>query len=101
MISLIGLPAELSRVHCWQTAGGVRFALLLPDVRLIGDRAAIRASLESGKLIAFVAARPGSVSPSAGHGTEWHEQFDQQFVLVTRENLAARVRAYPRLFPAN
>ena len=101
VFSLIGLPAELSRVRCWQDAAGPGFALLLPDLRIIGNRAAVRASLESGKLIAFVAARPNATPTSAGAASDWRAAFEQQFVLVTRENVEAMVRAFPQLFPAN
>jgi len=101
IISLIGLPAELSRVRCWQDASGPKFALLLPDLRVIGNRAAIRTSLESGKLKAFVAARPGAAVKAAGGADDWHTEFQQQFVLVWHENFEAMLRDYPQLFPPN
>jgi len=101
IVSLIGLPAELSHVHCWLEASGPKFALLLPDLRIIGDRKAIRTSLESGKLIAFVAAKPGASVKPPDKAEDWHAQFEPQFVLITRENFEAMLRAYPQLFPAN
>jgi len=101
VVSLIGLPAEMARVRCWQNAVGPKFALLLPDLRVIGDRAAVRASLESGKLMAFVAAKPGALATTVGDAKDWHKEFDHQFILVARENFEAVLRDYPQLFPGN
>jgi hypothetical protein len=101
IVSLIGLPAELSRVRCWQDANGPKFALLLPDLRVVGDRATVRASLESRKLMAFVMAKPGVAVKVAAKAEDWHSEFDRQFVLITRENFEVLLRAYPQLFPTN
>jgi len=99
VVSLIGLPADLARVQCWQNPGGPKFVLLLPDLRHIGNRAALRRCFESGKLLAFVAARPNA--PATAGAGDWHAEFERQFVLVTRDNLDAMLAAHPQVFPPN
>jgi hypothetical protein len=42
VVSLIGLPANLRRTETWRRESGKKFALLLPDLRMVGDSAAIR-----------------------------------------------------------
>lgn len=71
VVSLIGLPAELDNVQCWQKSGKPAFALLLPDLRLIGTEADVRAAMKNGKLAAFVTTKPNAAN---------------QFLLVTPEN---------------
>lgn len=98
MISLIGLPASLKQTRCWQSEKP-RLALLLPDLRFVGDAAAVRRAVEAGKLAAFVLPRPGapdSSSPMKGPG-----DFDARFLLVTRKNIGQMIAEYPQLFPAN
>jgi len=101
IVSLIGLPADLAHVQCWQNPAEPKFALLLPDLRVIGNRAAVRHSLEAGKLVAFVAARPDALKLSPNGAGDWRTQFEQLFVLVTRENVEALMQKFPQLFPAN
>jgi hypothetical protein len=95
IVSLIGLPANLARTRCWQSAEGPKFALLLPDLRMIGSRAAVERSFGTGKLLAFVAAKPGAVRVAGGGVVD----FDQQFLLVTRENFAAVLKNFPQSIP--
>jgi len=101
IVSLIGLPANLTRVRCWQNNSGPKFALLLPDLRIIGDRAAVRHSFEAGKLLAFVAAKPAPQSASVAAHSDWQAAFDERIVLVQRHNFDALLRQYPQLFPTN
>ena len=101
ILSLIGLPADLARVRCWQRGDGPKFALLLPDLRILGNRAAIRHALDSGKLLAFVATKPGSAATRVAGNADARTEFEQRFVLVTRENVEATMQTYPQLFPAN
>ena len=101
IVSLIGLPANLRSVQCWQNQDGPKFALLLPDLRVIGDRAAVRRSLESGKLVAFVLAKPSAAGTKQLSTGEFKTDFERLFLLVTRENAEASVRTFPQLFPAN
>lgn len=99
VVSLIGLPAELSRVQCWEreTPG---FALLLPDLRIIGDRAALQRCLRRGKLVGFVMARPGAVQSLSGSAEDWQALAKERFVLVTPENFAANLQSWPQLVPS-
>ena len=97
MISLVGLPAALKETQCWQNQKP-KFALLLPDLRFVGNLAAVKRAVQSGKLAAFVLLKPGapdSRAPLKGPG-----DFDQRFILVTRENIDRVVADYPQLFPA-
>lgn len=100
IVSLIGLPAELSRCESWRTAGPPRFALLLPDLRIIGDAQAVKNAVQSGKLAAFVLARPGAPDDSAAPVDDFRAEFERRFLLVTSENLDEIVRRYPGLFQA-
>src|SRR5262245_17742035 len=60
IVSLIGLPAELSRCESWRKPGAPGFALLLPDLRIVGDAPAVKDAVKSGKLLAFVLAKPNA-----------------------------------------
>jgi hypothetical protein len=99
VVSLIGLPVELERVQCWQRPGAPCFALLLPDLRLIGDAAAVQGAVSSGKLAAFVLARPGAPTAESAPGRDAAAEFERRFVLVTGENFEQVRRTYPGLFP--
>ena len=98
MVSLIGLPADLRQARCWQS-DKPSFALLLPDLRFVGDAAAVKRAVQRGKLAAFVLHKPGAPdldTPLKGSG-----EFDQRFLLVTPENVERMVADYPQVFPAN
>jgi len=97
VVSLIGLPADLPALELWQRPKP-RFALLLPDLRLIGDRVAIKAAFRRGKLMAAVLNRPGAPPDSAALERDHRAEFAQHFVLVTAENLEAVLAIYPGLF---
>ena len=96
IVSLIGLPAELNKVEVWQLASPMKFALLLPDLRVVGDTEAVRRAVQSGKIAAMVCQRPEVAGAGASAGTE----FDQQFLLVSAENIDEVLRRFPRLFGA-
>jgi hypothetical protein len=98
-VSLIGLPVELNGVEVWQNPGAPRFALLLPDLPLLGDAASLERVLRSGKLAAFVLAKPGAPGADAPMGRDWEKEFERRFVLVTPENFEQVRRTYPGLFP--
>ncbi len=98
IVSLVGLPAALDRVQCWQTPGPPRFGLLLPDLRLLGNAAAIRNAVKNGKLAAFVLARPDA--PGAEKlGSDSAAEIEKRFLVVTVENIDQVMQAHPRLFP--
>ncbi len=86
VVSLIGLPADLGKVRVWQQAGTPRFALLLPDLRVIGDAAAVRAALQSEKLAAFVIPSPTAPPEQTPVRGDKKAEFEKRFILVTRDN---------------
>lgn len=98
VVSLIGLPAELERCENWSKAGAPRFALLLPDLRIVGDAAAVATAVKSGKLAAFVLARKGGPGDDVPHGGDPKAEFEKRFVLVTAENVEQTLAAMPELF---
>jgi hypothetical protein len=97
VVSLIGLPADLPALELWQRPKP-QLALLLPDLRLLGDRAAIIAAFRRGKLVAAVLNRPGAPPQSAALDADHRAGFANHFVLVTAENLEAVLSIYPGLF---
>jgi hypothetical protein len=55
IVSLIGLPSEIDRLTIWSENDPRCFALLLPDLRLLGPPAKAVEAFERGKLLAVVA----------------------------------------------
>jgi hypothetical protein len=88
-VSLIGLPVNLSAMETWNESGTPRFALLLPDWRIIGDPAGIQQSFGSGKLVAAVAVRPGSTEST---------DFKQRYLLISSNNVTESIARFPQLF---
>lgn len=54
IVSLIGLPVEVDRLKIWDESDPRCFALLLPDLRLIGSPAKAAEAFLRGKLLAVV-----------------------------------------------
>jgi hypothetical protein len=79
IVSLIGLPAEVDQLKIWSEQDPRCFALLLPDLRLLGPPAAAVAAFERGKLLAAVAEDARSGQP----------------LVVTRENVAEVLERQP------
>jgi len=96
IVSLIGLPLEVWRCEAWKAAGAPRFALLLPDLRIIGDASAVKSAVKSGKLAAFVLARPGAPGDDTAPGRDRKAEFEKRFLLVTAENVEQVMQAHPR-----
>jgi hypothetical protein len=96
-VSLIGLPANVKELRCWQEEKP-KFALLLPDLRFVGNATAVKQSLQKGKIAAMVLQKPGA--PSLHRGVS-QTDFDRLFILVTAENIERTMLDYPQLFPAN
>jgi hypothetical protein len=96
-VSLIGLPRNVKEQRCWQQ-DNPRFALLLPDLRFVGNVAAVKQAVQKGKIAAMVLQKPGA--PSV-HGGVSEKEFDQLFILVTPENIDQAILDYPQLFPPN
>jgi hypothetical protein len=98
LVSLIGLPEDVEQLHIWDAADPHKFALLLPDFHPIGDLAALRKAVLSGKIAAFVLNKPGAPPEGARVSGGWKAEFEKRFVLVTSENFEERVKQYPQLF---
>jgi hypothetical protein len=98
IVSLIGLPEELDRCAAWRAPGAPAFALLLPDLRMVGDRPAVMQAVKSGKLLAFVLHKPGGPSDDTPLGKDHLAEFEKRFVLVTPENVEQVAQEYPALF---
>jgi hypothetical protein len=98
IVSLIGLPVEIQRSEAWQAPAAPRFALLLPDLRIIGDAAAVRDAFNSGKLAAVVLANPAAAEAESPRTRDWKAEFEKRFVLLTADNVEQAARSYPGLF---
>lgn len=98
LVSLIGVPSEWDHCGICTNTGPPSFALLWPDLRLVGDTADVVEAMRSGKLAAFVQRRPGGVPDAISPVRDSQADFDQRFLLVTRENVEQLARQYPGLF---
>ena len=98
LVSLIGLPVNVRQTESWKPGSGRRFALLLPDLRMVGDQSAIRQAFESRKLAAIVLNKPGAPPAEQPLGKDAKMEFEQRFLLVTPESVDRYLRIYPRLF---
>ncbi len=89
LFSLIGLPVDLDQCSTWKKSGAPSFALLLPDLRIIGSPGDVLAATKSGKLLAFVVRKPGGVGAAEPVGKDWRAEFERRFLLVTADNIDA------------
>lgn len=97
-ISLIGVPADLAETRAWTERPGPGWALLLPDLRLIGPPAALRSAFADGRLVALVLARPGAPPEREPMAKDPDQEFRRRFILVTAGNLEEVLAAWPGLF---
>ncbi len=79
IVSLIGLPAGVDQLKLWDSKDPHAFALLLPDLRLLGPPARTLEAFQQGKLLAAVA----------------EDESGAPF-LVTRENIEAVLERQPK-----
>jgi len=86
IFSVIGMPLNAAALPSWNRAGPPRFALLLPDFRLLGGTEAIRLAFKSGKLVAAVIPKPKASIGADGSG-DYLAEFQKRYILVTPENL--------------
>ncbi len=96
-VSLIGLPIALDQCEVWKKAGPPSFALLLPDLRMLGGVGPVIAAFKSGKLSAIVVRRPDAVDEDKRPGPDVKAEFEKRFVLVTGENVEQVARQSPEL----
>ena len=98
IVSLIGLPVNLRQTQTWKTDSGKTLALLLPDLRMVGNQADVRQALQSRKIAAFILNKPGAPPEDQPLGRDLKMEFDQRFLLITAESVDQYLKAYPKLF---
>lgn len=96
-VSLIGLPAGITGTAVWRSEE-IRCALLFPDLRVLGNRAAVRTAFRSGKLLGIVMNRPGAPPQNVAAEKSIQAEFDRRYLLVTPENFEEMLRTHPGLF---
>lgn len=94
IVSLIGLPVSTRELEVWRNPEGPSFALLLPDLRVVGDREAVEAAFGRGKILAAMVDRPGDTTSGAGEGAALSKA---GFLLITPENVASVLRDNPEV----
>lgn len=101
LVSLIGLPARLDRLQFykqWPQKKNPRLALLLPDLRFLGNRAAIVGAFKSGFLVAAIFNKPGAPAEGQSLLKDPIDDFNRSFLLVRPDNVENILRQYPQLF---
>ncbi|MCS1409865.1 MAG: hypothetical protein M2R45_03051 [Verrucomicrobia subdivision 3 bacterium] len=63
LVSLIGLPLGVEKLKIWQPQNPFQFALLLPDLRIIGTKAKAVEAFKHGKITAAVVTESESDEP--------------------------------------
>ena len=81
IVSLIGLPVGLQELKTWSEKDSRSFALLMPDLRVIGPANEIIASFRRGKIMAAVFEDPTSTQP----------------LVVTQTNIASLIAERPKI----
>lgn len=98
IISLIGFPAGGVQSAVWKSMEHPRFAFLLPDLKLIGNRAAVVEAVKSRKIAALILNRPGAPPEDRPLSSDPAKEFDRRFLLVTPETIDQCAHDYPQLF---
>jgi hypothetical protein len=98
IVSLIGLPADVEKLNIWQAADKHLFALLLPDLRVVGDLPAVRKAIQSGKIAALILNKPEAPPEQTALSANWKAEFEKRFILVTKENFEEMLGRYPQSF---
>jgi hypothetical protein len=81
IVSLIGLPFGVERLPLWSEEDPRNFALLLPDLRVLGPPAVAAEAFERGKILAAVVTEGRSGQP----------------LVVTGENAREVLQSHPKL----
>jgi hypothetical protein len=98
LVSLIGFPLNVRQTEIWKSGNPRQFALLLPDLRMVGDEGAVREAILSGKIAAFVMNKPGAPAEDQPLGKDSKMEFDRRFLLVNCDTVDRLLQLYPRLF---
>lgn len=97
VVSLIGTPLDLTELSLWRKPKP-RFALILPDLSLIGDATAVREAFRSAKLCGVVLNLPSPPSDSTPLDPDPQVEFAKRFLLVTPQNYELQMGQHPLLF---
>lgn len=81
IVSLVGLPLGVNQLQIWDEKSPHTFALLLPDLRLLGSPAETVAAFKRGKLLTAVFEDPQSSDP----------------LIVTRDNIVEILEQKPEI----
>ncbi len=98
IVSLIGLPVNLKQTEAWRNPNGPKFALLLPDLRMVGDQETVREALEARKIAAIILKRPHAPAEDLPLGKDLQKEFAERYFLVVPETADPLLKQYPRLF---
>jgi hypothetical protein len=96
IVTLIGLPVNLASFQEWNQPNGPKFALLLPDWRMVGGWDAISKAYQSGKLVAAVVRKPQA--PAEETSGDSASDFAERYWLVTKENVENLMTEHPGVF---
>lgn len=94
LVSLIGLPLNVRQTETWKSANPRKFALLLPDLRMLGSQDAVREAIMNGKIAAFVLNKPGAPPDGQPMGKDAKMEFDRRFLLVNRDTIDRLLQLY-------
>ena len=97
-ISLIGLPVDIVEADLWKKNDGPRFALLLPDLRVLGGVESIKTAFRRGKLIAIVLTQQDRMFDTRTMNGDAREAFDQRYLLLTEDNVDEFIERHPDIF---
>jgi hypothetical protein len=95
IVSIIGMPVDVASIAAWNRGGPPRFALFMPDFKLLGGAPPVRTAFKSGKLAVTVIPKKGAPPASEGITSDYQAEFDKRFVLLTGENIDEYL---PKLF---
>ncbi|MBI4326568.1 MAG: hypothetical protein HY674_15080 [Chloroflexi bacterium] len=98
IVSLIGLPLNVRQTEAWRNPSGPRFALLLPDLRMVGDQKAVSEALEARKIAAIILKRPHAPAEDVPLGKDSQKEFADRYFLVVPETVELLLKQDPRLF---
>ena len=98
LVSLIGLPKDVTQSELWKTPKTPTLGLLLPDWRIIGGSESVKQAFESGKISAAILNKPGAPAEDVPLGQDERAAFAARFLLVTLESIDELLRQHPKLF---
>lgn len=92
VISLIGLPVNLNRLESWVRSGRPSFALLLPDLHIVGDPAAVKQAMQSSKIVAAVLNKPRAPAETEAEGKDFRRSSTSGFWCLPAKTLISSLQ---------